>query len=236
VKSSTRVDPGQSISFDTADQALVADAMAAFKEKANDRDWQGWVRIGRGIVAARNLYHLNAATGRAYSTTMGRWLEETGLAAMDKGVRSRLLTCIDNLAAIERWREAVGITRRMELTHPNAVLRNWQKATGGSEAKDKPAAPPLTRAEKDAEALRSLQEEPDAAHLKVQQFERANGVVSEGRDWTSQDAPAQIAQAMFRLYPDKAKRLGSALQRLAQSTTPKPHRSRPASDGAAARE
>jgi len=48
------------------------------------------------------------------------------------------------------------------------------------------------------------------------------GVFSEGRDWTWHDTPEQIAAAMLQLYPDKAKRLGSALQNAAKSTTRKP--------------
>ena len=94
--------------------------------------------IGRGLVAARNrvcnLYLLNAATGRLYCDTVGRWLEKTGLAAIDKGVRSRLLTCIDSLAAIELWRETISVARRMELTRPSAkqlgaALRNLAEYT-----------------------------------------------------------------------------------------------------------
>ena len=48
------------------------------------------------------------------------------------------------------------------------------------------------------------------------------GVFSERRDWTWHDTPEQIAAAMLRLYPDKAKRLGSTLQNAAKSTTRKP--------------
>jgi hypothetical protein len=63
-----------------------------------------------------------------------------------------------------------------------------------------------------------LQEELDAANRKL----RNRDDLSEGRDWTWHDTPEQIAAAMLRLYPDKAKRLGSALQNAAKSTTRKP--------------
>jgi hypothetical protein len=142
--------------------------------------------IGRGLVAARNricnLCHLNAATGRLYCDTW-RWLEETGLAAIDKGVRSRLITCMDSLAAIELWRETISVDRRMELTRPSAVLHNWRRATEG-EANGEPAIPTLACAQKDTEALGSLQEELDSANCKIRQLERANVGVSEGRVWT----------------------------------------------------
>jgi hypothetical protein len=46
--------------------------------------------------------------------------------------------------------------------------------------------------------------------------------LTEGRDWTWHDTPQQIAEAMLRTHPDKAKRLGAALQNLSKSTTRKP--------------
>ena len=49
-----------------------------------------------------------------------------------------------------------------------------------------------------------------------------HGNITEGRDWTWHDRVDDIAAAMLAAYPDKAKRLGSALQNAAKSTTKKP--------------
>jgi len=67
-----------------------------------------------------------------------------------------------------------------------------------------------------------LQEELDAANKKLREIERARGNITEGRDWTWHDRVDDIAAAMLQAYPDKAKRLGSALQNLSKSTTKKP--------------
>jgi hypothetical protein len=67
-----------------------------------------------------------------------------------------------------------------------------------------------------------LQEELDAANRELRQLRKGRDDLTEGRDWTSHDTPDAIAAAMLRLYPDKAKRLGSALQNAAKSTTKKP--------------
>jgi hypothetical protein len=48
------------------------------------------------------------------------------------------------------------------------------------------------------------------------------GNITEGRNWTWHDTPDDIAEAMLAAYPDKAERLGSALQNLLKSTTKKP--------------
>jgi hypothetical protein len=67
-----------------------------------------------------------------------------------------------------------------------------------------------------------LQDELDAAHRELRQLKKNRDDLTEGTAWTWHDKPEDIAAAMLRLYPDKAKRLGSALQNLAKSTTRKP--------------
>jgi hypothetical protein len=69
------------------------------------------------------------------------------------------------------------------------------------------------------EEIVRLQEELDAANRELR---KGPDDLSEGRDWTWHETPEDIAAAMLRLYPDKAKRLGSALQNAAKSTTKKP--------------
>jgi hypothetical protein len=56
--------------------------------------------------------------------------------------------------------------------------------------------------------------------VKTAQLRRND--LTEGRDWTWHDTPQEIAEAMLRTHPDKAKRLRAALQNLAKSTTKKP--------------
>jgi hypothetical protein len=121
----------------------------------------------------------------------------------------------NHLPEIEAWRQNIGLTQRLKLNHPNTVWRGWQAAQTASNKGDGSISPPPNR--KDMEIVR-LQEELDAANRKL----RNRDDLSEGRDWTWHDTPEQIAAAMLRLYPDKAKRLGSALQNAAKSTTRKP--------------
>ena len=90
------------------------------------------------------------------------------------------------------------------------VWKRFQAAKAAPE-KDPSKSPPPNR--KDIEIMR-LQSELDDAHKKLRAFEHDK--ISEGRDWDWQDTPQEIAEAMLRLYPDKAKRLGAALRKLEQ--------------------
>ena len=67
-----------------------------------------------------------------------------------------------------------------------------------------------------------LQEELDAAQRELRQLKKNRDNLTEGRDWTWHDTPDDIAAAMMQTHPDKAKRLGAALQNLAKATTKKP--------------
>jgi hypothetical protein len=44
----------------------------------------------------------------------------------------------------------------------------------------------------------------------------------EGNDFDWQDTPEEIAKAMLRAYPTKAKRVGAAILSLSKSTAKKP--------------
>jgi hypothetical protein len=126
-----------------------------------------------------------------------------------------LQTCLDQLPEIEAWRQSLGLTQRLQLNHPNAVLRRFQasRAVPGKTAPGSPARPGLRE-----ENIR-LQSELDAAQREI---ERMRHEFDEGNDWDWQDTPEEIAQAMLRSHPAKAKRVGAAILTLSKSTAPKP--------------
>jgi hypothetical protein len=105
----------------------------------------------------------------------------------------------------------------LQLNHPNAVLRRWQATR---QAPADRANGTKGRGYKDI--VRELQEQLDAKDREIRQLQRNRDDLTEGRDWTWHDTPQQIAEAMIASHPDKAKRLGAALQNLAKSTTKKP--------------
>jgi hypothetical protein len=208
----------QHVNLDHDSQTIVTRGREAWKSLRADETFEKWVAIGRAIEAGKSaimrFLNTNQSKGRVWSETFGQWLRENEFDQIDKGVRSRLQTCLYNLPAIEAWRRTLGLTLRLQLNHPNAVLRRWQTSRAAPKDAARNGAPTNR---KDIEIVR-LQEELDAANRKL----RHSSDLSEGQFWTWHDTPEQIAAAMLKLYPDKAKRLGSALQNLAKSTTRKP--------------
>ena len=210
------------ISLDHDSQTIVTRGREAWKTLRQDETWEKWIAIGRAIEAGKTaimrFLNTNQSKGRVWSETFGQWLRENEFDQIDKGVRSRLQTCLENLPAIEAWRQTLGLTLRLQLNHPNAVLRRWQAMREAPKGSGKSGAPGNR---KDAEIMR-LVDELDAAQRELRQLKKGRDDLSEGRDWTWHDKPEDIAAAMLRLYPDKAKRLGSALQNAAKATTRKP--------------
>ena len=207
------------VKLDENSQLVVDRGRQAWKSLKSDETWEKWVAIGRAIEIGRNetmrALHTNQPKGGQWGRVFGAWLDENGFDEIDKGVRSRLQNCLDHQTEIDAWRQNIGLAQRLQLNHPNAVWRRWQAAK--TMPKGPGSTPPANR--KDIEIMR-LQSELDDANRKLRAFEHDK--ISEGRDWDWQDTPQEIAEAMLRLYPDKAKRLGAALQNLAKSTTKKP--------------
>jgi hypothetical protein len=210
----------QSIKLDKDSLTIVTRGREAWRDLRNDETWEKWVAIGRAIEIGRTetmrLLHTNQPKGRAWSETFGNWLQENDFDKIDKGVRSRLQTCLDNLTAIEAWRQTLGLTQRLQLNHPNAVYRRWQSAKAAPKGPGDNAKPGLR-----GEVIR-LQSELDAAQREIGRLQRG---YDEGNDFDWQDTPEEIAKAMLRLYPNKAKRVGAALLAQSKSTAKKPRAS-----------
>jgi hypothetical protein len=209
------------IKLDPDTQTVVTRGREAWRSLKNDETWEKWVAIGRAIEAGKaaimRILQTNQPKGRAWSQTFGGWLSENDFDQIDKGVRSRLQNCLDHLPEIEAWRRTLGLTQRLQLNHPNAVLRRWQAATaapGKDAAENGSGQRPGLR----EEVLR-LQSELDAAERQIERLKRRE---DEGNDWDWQDTPEEIAEAMLRSHPAKAKRVGAAILVQSKSTAKKP--------------
>jgi len=209
----------QSVKLDHDTETLVTRGREAWRSLKNDETWEKWIAIGRAIEAGRTaimrMLHTNQPKGRTWSTVFGAWLEDTGFAEIDKGVRSRLQTCLDNLTEIEAWRQTLGLTLRLQLNHPNAVLRRWQAsrqapADKGNGTSGRPGL---------RDEVHRLQDELDAAQREISRLQRS---YDDGNDFDWQDTPEEIAKAMLRAYPTKAKRVGAAILAQSKSTAKKP--------------
>ncbi|MBV8096101.1 MAG: hypothetical protein JO110_23285 [Acetobacteraceae bacterium] len=212
------------VKLDPDTQTVVARGREAWRTLRNDETWEKWVAIGRAIEAGRlaimRLLNTNQPKGRTWSQTFGAWLQENEFDQIDKGVRSRLQDCLDHLPEIEAWRQTLGLTLRLQLNHPNAVLRRWQAARQAPAAKDTGSSPrPGLR-----EEVIRLQSELDAAHREIDRLRQSYDEA--GSDWDWQDTPEDIAKAMLARFPTKAKRVGAAILAQSKSTQPAPRKRR----------
>jgi hypothetical protein len=153
------------VQLDNDNAPVVERGRQAWKSLRIDETFEKWVAIGRAIGIGRNetmrAVHTNRPTGARWSSVFGSWLSENGFDEIDKGVRFRLQNCIDNLPAIESWRQTMSLRQRLQLHHPETVWRKWQAAARAART-----TPPPNR--KDMEILR-LREELDAAHPEFRQ-------------------------------------------------------------------
>jgi hypothetical protein len=94
--------------------------------------WDDWKAVGEALRVGRHRAMLEAGTneptGSRYNDVFGQWLKATGFDAVDKAARSYLFECLEHLAEIETWRQALPIVRRLELNHPKSVLFHWRRS------------------------------------------------------------------------------------------------------------
>jgi hypothetical protein len=97
------------------------------------RGWGDWMIIAEAIEVGRTeamqAANANEPRGKRYEREMGDWLTKNGFRGIDKGARSRLLDCLEQRAAIEKWRSTLTEAERIRLNHPSTVLRKWKTKT-----------------------------------------------------------------------------------------------------------
>jgi hypothetical protein len=112
--------------FTEEERADIELAQAEWGKKRRSAEWQGWVHIGRAVEILRNHAKSRAGLentnkppqqwGKGYSQEFSRLLRDAKLDGIDKGTRSNLLDCMDNLVAIETWRATRAKSVRLRLT------------------------------------------------------------------------------------------------------------------------
>jgi hypothetical protein len=115
----------------------------AWKRLKQGMNWNDWLMVGEALRVGRewamNQAGTNQPAGKGYNIAFGAWLEKYGFDDMDKAARSRLFKVMDNLPAIQKWRDTLGQSHRLTLNHPASVLRKWESQTQGpSEKSQKP--------------------------------------------------------------------------------------------------
>jgi hypothetical protein len=135
-----------------------------------------WVAVADALVAMREeameVAHTNRPQGPPYRAAF-KAIEQRESAWASKysnnsnsGVRAHCYWLIDNLPAVQSWRETLAQNQRDEWNHPSAVKRNYERMNKAPEVKDKgsPVADAWTMTK--ATIIR-LQEENDLLRKKA---------------------------------------------------------------------
>jgi hypothetical protein len=102
----------------------------AWKRLKKNKNWDDWLKVGEAMLVGREWSMTQAGTnrpsGKGYNVVFGEWLKKYKLDDLDKSIRSRLFDVMDSREQIENWRRTLPLSERLNLNHPNAVLRKWK--------------------------------------------------------------------------------------------------------------
>ena len=158
--------------MDDIEDQMVADhearaesaAVVAWDNLKKGASWEDWRAIARrlsdGRVASMAKAGTNQPVGKTYNKAFSDWLDDrTWAREIDKASRNQAIWCADNEAAIEKWRETVGLTQRLMMNHPGTIKRNFERMNVDKDKEKKPETE--TRAQKVERELEALAAERD---------------------------------------------------------------------------
>jgi hypothetical protein len=93
--------------------------------------WEDWIKVGHALVIGRTealkIAGTNRPVGTTYNAAMGTWLREHDLADLSAQERHSLFRIMENIDAIEQWRNGLPAEQRRKHNHP-ATYWVWRKA------------------------------------------------------------------------------------------------------------
>ena len=137
------------INLDHDTQTIVSRGREAWKNLKADETWEKWVAIGRAIEAGKaaimRFLNTNQSKGRIWSETFGQWLRENEFDQIDKGVRSRLQTCLDNLPADRSMAADARVDLALAVEPPERGFKTLAGIPRSPEERQRPLPPATAR-------------------------------------------------------------------------------------------
>jgi hypothetical protein len=200
--------PGQPKSV----EQVIRAGQEAWKRLSSGLTWSDWVLVGEalqvGQAEAMRTAHTNAPEGRRFNSEIGQWLKANDFDRIDKGTRSRLLTCLKNRPAIEAWMATLPINKRLTLNHPNTVWRAWQR-TQVPKSDDTPPKP--SHVERLKASIVELEEDNARMRREIKSgggdlWRPEDSAKSIARVWASTLSPSKI-ESIIKEYRKLRRRL-----------------------------
>lgn len=181
-------------------------ARAAWQRLKKERSWTDWLAVGEGLVMwraeAMRDASVNAPVGKGYNMAFAERLANNKLDDMDKGDRSRLFQCMDNIALIEDWRRTLPLTARLKLNHPSTVWRAWKRAMEPEAAPTGEPKPTLR------DSVANLSQDLEAQRAHADELQAALDAAR------TESHAAWVAALMDQPYAERAKALHALMLEL----------------------
>ena len=118
--------------FTEPELTLIRTAMALHKASRQPQlTWDGWKQIGLALnigTVRANQHARGVVTPRGpYGRAIGQFLNATGFAFINKGVRWALGECIDHLEEVDPWRDSLESSDRGHLNNPIDVWDRFRE-------------------------------------------------------------------------------------------------------------
>jgi hypothetical protein len=89
--------------------------------------WEQWKVVGQALLVGRHhameVAKIKTPNGKRYSEAFHFWLQSHGFDAIEKADRHKLLSIMEDLERIEKWREGLTEAQRVAWNHPSTVWR-----------------------------------------------------------------------------------------------------------------
>src|SRR6267142_76252 len=108
-------------------------------QSADRKSFENWVAVGKALVILRSAAlrgaHANKPYGTAFRIEAARLLREAGLDEINHHDRFKVHRMMENLEAIERWRDSLSDAAVRRLRHPGTVWAHWQRSLAPAQRK-----------------------------------------------------------------------------------------------------
>jgi hypothetical protein len=154
--------------------------------KAGREAWQAigkagsqanWVAIGSALAIGKahalRVTGSNAAWGQNYSCEFGQWMKDHGFGAMRPSDRSVAIELVENLAAIESWRQTLSERKRRRLNSAQAIVRRWRLSAAGKQCEHDLAKAAMTAWKRFVTCVEALPQSEATALWRMVQAESA---------------------------------------------------------------
>jgi hypothetical protein len=198
--------------FTDAEFTHIRTAMALFKAaKAPQLTYEGWKVIGLalGVGEARAKQHAKGVVHSRgpYGQAISRFLNATGFAFLNKGVRWALRMWVDNLSDVDEWHASLDRNDRAHLNNPIDVWDRYTRDGRKPKASSKLRPDVMKR-----RAYPNLLEELQALSDALEDAERRGDLL----ELILEDVLANVSAASLERLPDEL--LRRVFARLPQAT------------------